>query len=86
MKYPLSRFVGHTALRGSTVDIAGSSATIDPGSRVRLSNPNGTTVYSYSYNFNNGGKNGNFTELKKSEVDGRPVNVDKQPFSQQPGF
>ncbi|MES2440140.1 MAG: FecR family protein [Verrucomicrobiota bacterium] len=79
------RFVGDTTLRGNTVDIAGTSVTIDPGSRVRLSNPNGTNVFADSHLYNNG-SNGNFTGLSNSQNGGGPVNVNQQPFSKRPGY
>jgi hypothetical protein len=79
------RFVGDTTLRGDLVDIAGASVTIDPGSRVRLSNPAGTTVFSDAHQFNDG-MNGNFTGLSDNEGEGGPVDVVKKPYSNRPGY
>jgi len=79
------RFVGDTTLRGNQVDIAGTSVTIDPGSRVRLANPNGTSVYADSHLYNNG-TNGNFTGLGNGQEGGAPVEVKQQPYSKRPGF
>lgn len=79
------RFVGDTTLRGNNVQIAGTSVTIDPASRVRLSNPAGTTVYADSHRYNNG-TNGNFTGLGSGQVGNGPVNVNKASFSGRPGY
>ncbi len=79
------RFVGATTLRGNLVDIAGASVTIDPGSRVRLSNPAGTSVFSDAHHFNDG-MNGNFTGLSDSQGGGGPVDVVKKPYSNRPGY
>jgi hypothetical protein len=79
------RFVGDTTLRGDLVDIAGASVTIDPGSRVRLSNPAGTTVFSDAHQFNDG-MNGDFTGLSDNEGEGGPVDVVKKPYSNRPGY
>lgn len=79
------RFVGDTTLRGTQVDIAGRSVTIDPGSRVRLHNPSGTTVYADSHNYNNL-INGNFTGTGSGQAGARPVEVHKRGFSERPGF
>jgi hypothetical protein len=79
------RFVGDTTLKGNNVQIAGSNVVIDPGSRVRLSNPGGTTVYANSHLYNNG-INGNFTGLSNSQSGAQPVQVNQQPFSSRPGF
>ena len=79
------RFIGDTTLNGSKVDIAGLSVTIDSGSRVRLSNPSGTTVYADSHRYNNG-VNGNFTGLSNSQSGARPVQVNQEPFGSRPGF
>ena len=75
------RFVGDTTLRGDTVQIAGSTVTIDPGSRVRLSNPAGTTIYTDTHHYNNG-TNGNFTELNKC----KPAEVNQYLFKDRPGY
>ena len=79
------RFVGDTTLRGTNVQIAGSSVIIDSGSRVRLSNAGGTTVYANSHLYNNG-INGNFTGLSNSQSGAQPVQVNQQPFSSRPGY
>jgi len=79
------RFVGDTTLRGNTVQIAGSNVTIDRGSRVRLSNPGGTTVYADSHRYNNG-INGNFTGLGKGQSKPGPVKVNQESFGNRPGF
>lgn len=79
------RFIGDTTLRGNAVDIAGTSVTIDPGGRVRLSNPSGTRVFANSHNYNNR-VNGNFTGTGDSQADARPVDVNQQPFANRPGF
>lgn len=79
------RFVGQTTLRGDVVNIAGKTVTIDPGSRVRLSNPSGTTVFGNSFNFNNG-IHGDFTGLGNIQSGGGPVQVNKAPFNQRPGY
>ena len=79
------RFVGDTTLRGTQVDIAGRTVTIDPGSRVRLSNPTGTTVYADAHNFNNL-VNGNFTGTASGQAGARPVEVNKKSYSERPGF
>ncbi|MES2923553.1 MAG: FecR family protein [Verrucomicrobiota bacterium] len=79
------RFVGDTTLRGNRVDIAGTSVTIDPGSRVRLYNPGGTTVYADSHLYNNG-TNGNFTGLGNVPAGGSAVDVNKQTYSKRPGY
>lgn len=75
------RFVGDTTLRGNVVQIAGSQVSIDPGSRVRLSNPAGTTVFADSHKYNNG-TNGNFTGLGKN----KPTAVNQQSFGGRPGY
>lgn len=79
------RFVGDTTLRGNNVQIAGTNVIIEPGSRVRLSNPGGTAVYADFHQYNNG-INGNFTGLGNSQSESRPVQVNQQPFSSRPGF
>lgn len=79
------RFVGDTTLKGNIVQIAGKSVVIDPGSRVRLSNPGGTTVYADSHLYNNG-INGNFTGLSNSQSGAQPVNVNQAPFGSRPGY
>lgn len=79
------RFVGDTTLRGNQVDIAGSSVTIDKGSRVRLLNPGGTTVFADSHLYNNN-INGNFTGFGFDPQGGRPVEVNKQPFANRPKY
>jgi hypothetical protein len=73
--------VGDTTLRGHVVQIAGSQVSIDPGSRVRLSNPAGTSVFADSHKYNNG-TNGNFTGLSN----GNPAYVDQQSFGSRPGY
>jgi hypothetical protein len=80
------RFVGDTTLNGSNVQIAGSTVSIDSGSRVRLSNPGGTTVFADSHLYNNGGINGNFTGLSNSQSGAQPVQVNQQPFGSRPTF
>ncbi|NQX00565.1 hypothetical protein HQ447_07875, partial [bacterium] len=75
------RFVGDTTLRGNAVDIAGSRVTIDPGSRVRLSNPAGTTVYSDSHRYNDR-TYGNFTGVG----DSNPVHVRQASFGERPKY
>ncbi len=75
------RFVGDTTLRGNTVQIAGSRVSIDPGSRVRLSNPSGTTVFADSHHYNNG-TNGNFTRTDNCH----PVHVERKSFGTRPGY
>lgn len=81
------RFVGDTTLRGNRVDIAGTSVTIDPGSQVRLSNPNGTTVFADLHNYNNG-TNGNFTALTGPQGSSipAPVQVSQQPYVNRPKY
>ncbi len=75
------RFQGDTTLRGNLVQIAGSKVSIDRGSRVRLSNPAGTTIFSDSHQYNNG-VNGKFTGLKSCH----PAHVNKQSFGSRPGY
>ncbi len=75
------RFVGDTTLRGNVVQIAGSRVSIDPGSRVRLSNPAGTTVFSDSHRYNNG-TNGNFTGTDNCH----PAHVNQQSFGSRPAY
>ncbi|MGL4400673.1 MAG: FecR family protein [Luteolibacter sp.] len=75
------RFQGDTTLRGNLVQIAGSKVSIDRGSRVRLSNPAGTTIFSDSHQYNNG-VNGKFTGLKNYH----PAHVNKQSFGSRPGY
>jgi len=77
------RFTGDTTLRGTAVDIAGATVTIDPGSRVRLSNPSGTRVFADAHNFNNR-VNGNFTGLADGQAGAAPVEVNRQPFANRP--
>lgn len=79
------RFVGDTTLNGNQVDIAGSSVTIDKGSRVRLTNPGGATVFADSHLYNNN-INGNFTGMGFDPQGGRPVEVNKQPFANRPKY
>jgi len=79
------RFVGDTTLKGNKVDIAGTTVTINPGSQVRLSNPNGTTVYADSHLYNNG-INGNFTGLVNDPAGGQTVKVNKQPYINRPKY
>jgi hypothetical protein len=79
------RFVGDTTLKGSIVQIAGSTVSIDPGSRVRLSNAVGTTVYADSHLYNNG-TNGNFTGLSNSQSGSAPVQVNQASYGSRPGF
>ena len=71
------RFVGDTTLRGDLVDIAGASVTIDPGSRVRLSNPAGTTVFSDAHQFNDG-MNGDFTGRCRQKTLQQPARLLKK--------
>lgn len=75
------RFSGTTTLLGNKVDIAGKTVTIDPGGRVRLSNPTGTSVFADSHNYNNG-INGNFTGTGSNAA----VTPNKQSFDKRPGF
>jgi hypothetical protein len=75
------RFQGDTTLRGNLVQIAGSKVSIDRGSRVRLSNPAGTTIFSDSHQYNNG-RNGKFTGLKNCH----PAHVNKQSFGSRPAY
>ena len=75
------RFVGDTTLRGNSVDIAGSVVTIDPGSLVRLSNPDGTTVYAKSHNYNLE-TTGNFGGLDGVGT----VDVNQKPYSKRPKY
>jgi len=77
------RFTGDTTLRGSAVDIAGASVTIDPGSRVRLSNPSGTNVFADTHNYNNR-INGNFTGLADGQAGAEPVTVNQRPYANRP--
>jgi hypothetical protein len=79
------RFVGDTTLRGNRVDIAGTSVTIDSGSQVRLSNPNGTTVFADSHNYNNG-TNGNFVQLGNQGSTGTAAPVNQQPYANRPKY
>jgi hypothetical protein len=79
------RFNGDTTLRGTAVDIAGATVTIDPGSRVRLANPQGTRVFADTQNFNNR-INGNFTGLADGQAGAAPVEVNRQPYASRPGF
>jgi ferric-dicitrate binding protein FerR (iron transport regulator) len=79
------RFTGDTTLRGTGVDIAGTTVTIDSGSRVRLANPTGTSVFADTHNYNNR-VNGNFTGLADGQAGARPVEVNKQPYANRPGF
>ncbi len=79
------RFVGDTTLRGTRVDIAGTSVTIDPGSQVRLLNPGGTTVYANRHLYNDG-LNGNFVGIGGAQGSAGPVQVNKQPYGNRPGF
>ncbi len=79
------RFVGDTTLKGNLVQIAGTSVTIDSGSRVRLSNPTGTTVYANSHLYNNG-INGNFTGLSNSQSGAAPVEVNKASYGSRPAY
>ena len=79
------RFVGDTTLQGNTVQIAGTTVSIDPGSQVQLSNPNGTTVYANSHLYNNG-TNGNFVGLSNGSAGNGPVTVNKRPYTQRPGY
>lgn len=75
------RFVGDTTLRGNVVQIAGSQVSIDPGSRVRLSNPAGTTVFADAHHYNNW-TNGNFTRMDNTDA----VPVHSQSFGSRPGY
>jgi DNA/RNA endonuclease YhcR with UshA esterase domain len=77
------RFTGDTTLRGNTVDIAGASVTIDPGSRVRLANPSGTNVFADTHNYNNR-INGNFTGLADGQAGAEPVTVNQRPYADRP--
>jgi hypothetical protein len=77
--------VGDTTLKGNLVQIAGTSVTIDSGSRVRLSNPTGTTVYANSHLYNNG-INGNFTGLSNSQSGAAPVQVNQQSYGSRPAY
>jgi hypothetical protein len=79
------RFVGDTTLRGNRVDIAGTSVTINPGSQVRLSNPNGTTVFADLHNYNNG-TNGNFIQLGNQGSTGTAAPVNQQPYANRPKY
>jgi hypothetical protein len=75
------RFVGDTTLRGNKIDIAGNKVAIDAGSRVQLSNPSGTTVYTNTPLYNNG-SNGNFTRLDSTKA----VEISKKPYESRPAF
>lgn len=76
------RFTGVTTINGNVVNIAGPSVTIDPAGQVKLSNVQGTTVYTNSPNYNNG-SHGNFTDLG-----GNPQTVNTHPggFNARPPF
>lgn len=75
------RFVGDTTLRGNKVDIAGRQVVIDAGSRVQLSNPSGTTVYTNTPLYNNK-SNGIFTGINGSKA----VEINKLPYDNRPAF
>lgn len=75
------RFTGDTTLRGNSVTIAGKTVTIDAGSKVRLSNPSGTNVYSNTHNYNNT-THGRFTDSGGSTQ----ATVGQQPHGNRPGF
>lgn len=62
------------------VQIAGSQVNIDPGSRVRLSNPADTTVFADSHHYDNG-MNGNFTGTGNCH----PAHSDRQSIGRRPG-
>lgn len=75
------RFVGDSTLNAVNVDIAGRTVTIENGSKVRLSHPAGTRVFSDTANFNNGGIHGDFTDKG-----GAPVSVTKDIFDHRPAY
>jgi FecR protein len=79
------RFIGDTTLRGNQVDIAGSSVTIDAGSRVRLTNPGGTNVYADSHHYN-GPAFGSFTGVTNDKPGLLPVKVNQQPYVNRPKY
>jgi hypothetical protein len=75
------RFMGDSTLKGNAVDIAGTTVTIDAGSKVRVSNAPGTRVFSNSHNYNNG-SHGNFTGLDGST----PATVGQHPYGNRPSY
>ena len=79
------RFTGLTTLDGTAVNIAGTSVTIDPGSRVGLSNPGGTNVYSDTHNYNSRDY-GAFTGLSNSQGGGGPVEANRHDYGSRPPY
>ncbi|MEO5914041.1 MAG: FecR family protein [Luteolibacter sp.] len=79
------RFVGDTTLRGTQVDIAGTTVQIDPNSQVRLLNPGGTTVYS-NFHLYNDEVHGNFVNIGDGTGQVGPVQVNQQPYVNRPHY
>lgn len=74
------RFTGFTTLNANTVDIAGTSVTIDGGSTVYLLNPAGTRVFTDTANFNDL-THGNFVDAY-----GTPTPVSTSNYGSRPPY
>ena len=74
------RFTGFTTLNANTVDIAGTSVTIDGGSTVYLLNPAGTRVFTDAANFND------FTHGNFVDAYGTPTPVSTSNYGSRPPY